>query len=111
MHWKLSFLFIFLKSSLLFGEAVKNKIETVRTIVPPHIDGKLNDACWATGNVATDFITNAPQFGNPAALKTEVRITYDNTALYVVAVMHDNEPGQNAQWQRHNRHKGRAQVE
>ena len=92
MNWKITFLLSFFTSTVLLGGEVKKNIETARTNIPPHIDGKLDDACWATGNVATDFTTNAPQFGNPAALKTEVRITYDNTAMYVVAFMHDNKP-------------------
>lgn len=59
------------------------------------IDGKLDEEIWATTEAATDFIMYAPDNGKPIApeKKTDVRILYDNDAIYVSAVMLDNEPG------------------
>lgn len=54
------------------------------------IDGSLDDVAWASATVATDFIQNFPTFGLPASEKTEVRIVYDNSAIYVGAFMYDD---------------------
>jgi hypothetical protein len=40
--------------------------------------------------VATDFIQNFPNYGSPAIAKTEVRILYDNSAIYIGAYLHDD---------------------
>ncbi len=62
-------------------------VETNSTI---HIDGVLDEADWQKAPIATDFITNSPVFGNPASSRTEVRILYDNTALYIGAFLYDD---------------------
>jgi hypothetical protein len=40
--------------------------------------------------VATDFIQNFPNYGSPALAKTEVRILYDNSAIYIGAYLYDD---------------------
>ncbi|WEK35745.1 MAG: DUF5916 domain-containing protein [Candidatus Pseudobacter hemicellulosilyticus] len=54
------------------------------------IDGNLDEADWQLAPVATDFITYSPVFGQPAGSRTEVRILYDNTAIYIGAYLYDN---------------------
>ncbi len=54
------------------------------------IDGKMDDAAWASVKPITDFITSYPDFGKAPSKKTEVRIIYDNTAMYVLALMYDD---------------------
>jgi hypothetical protein len=66
------------------------KLEAVKTNQPPRIDGILDDAVWQPSPVATDFVQNFPQTGQPASLKTEVRILYDNNAIYIGAMLHDD---------------------
>src|SRR5687767_12616898 len=56
----------------------------------PRIDGNLDDAAWTNCPVATDFIQNFPTFGLPASVKTEVKVVYDNTAIYVGAYLYDD---------------------
>jgi hypothetical protein len=53
------------------------------------IDGSLDEAAWHNVPVATDFITNSPEYGKPASNKTEVKVIYDNTAIYVGAYVYD----------------------
>ncbi len=36
------------------------------------------------------FITNGPVYGLPASSKTEVRVLYDNTAIYIGAYLYDD---------------------
>ena len=57
---------------------------------PVKIDGDLNDEAWKNVPVNSDFITFSPQFGKPSSNKTVVKITYDNSAVYVGAYMFGN---------------------
>lgn len=58
------------------------------------IDGKFDETSWKNARVATNFFMIAPDNGKQVALEkdTEVRILYDNNAIYVAAFMKDNEP-------------------
>ncbi|MFV5688607.1 DUF5916 domain-containing protein [Flavobacterium sp. ZT3R25] len=58
------------------------------------IDGKLDENIWKSLPVAKDFIMFAPDNGKgiPENRKTEVKVLYDNDAIYVAAVMYDDEP-------------------
>ncbi len=67
-------------------------VQATKITKSPKIDGVLNDECWKNAPIATDFITNTPVFGNKATYTTEVKIVYDNAAIYISAVMTDPEP-------------------
>ncbi|MFV5684071.1 DUF5916 domain-containing protein [Flavobacterium sp. GB2R13] len=58
------------------------------------IDGKINEEIWKTSSVATDFVMFEPDNGKPisTAKKTDVRILYDNNAIYIAATLYDDEP-------------------
>lgn len=58
------------------------------------IDGKINEEAWKTASVATDFVMYEPDNGKPISLdkKTDVKILYDNNAIYVAALLYDNNP-------------------
>lgn len=79
--------------SLVYGggdlDLGKKAINALRVNEPPKIDGNLDDDVWKSALVATDFIQNSPNPGEAASQKTEVRILYDNYALYIAAKMHD----------------------
>src|SRR5215471_17883863 len=63
-----------------------------RTETPPVVDGHLDDPVWKTAEVAGDFHQFEPNEGAPATERTEVRILYDNTNLYVGLRLYDSEP-------------------
>jgi Domain of unknown function (DUF5916)/Carbohydrate family 9 binding domain-like len=58
------------------------------------IDGKINEETWKSAPIATDFVMFEPDNGKPISesKKTEVKVMYDNNAVYVLAVLHDEEP-------------------
>ena len=58
----------------------------------PQIDGRLDDTVWATTMVISDFVQTNPIDGAAPSERTEVRITYDQEALYIGARMFDSEP-------------------
>jgi hypothetical protein len=61
---------------------------------PITIDGRLDEAAWAAATPITQFRQSRPDEGAPATLATEIRILYDDDALYVGARM--SEPLGNA---------------
>jgi hypothetical protein len=56
------------------------------------VDGALDDAAWAQATPITEFRQLDPQEGQPATERTEVRIVYDDQALYIGARLYDREP-------------------
>ncbi|SEQ84294.1 Carbohydrate family 9 binding domain-like [Hyunsoonleella jejuensis] len=70
----------------------KKSYEIVRTAKPPIIDGVLNDEVWKNTQIATGFIQYRPDIGNtvPYNERTEVKMSYDNKAIYVAAYLYDD---------------------
>ncbi len=56
------------------------------------IDGQLDDPAWAAARPMTGFIQIDPDEGQPATEETEVRVLYDDKALYIGVRMFDSEP-------------------
>ena len=54
------------------------------------LDGHLDDPAWAEAPVATGFIQSYPKPNAPSVDATEVRILYDDAALYVGVRMFDS---------------------
>lgn len=65
-------------------------MQAVKTTKAPKIDGNLSDEVWNKAPVLTNFIQNFPTFGLPVSQKTEVRVLYDNAAIYVGAYLYDD---------------------
>jgi hypothetical protein len=63
----------------------------VRTPVPPRIDGTLNEPEWKLAKPFSDFTQQDPDEGAPASQRTEIRILYDNDAIYFGCTMEDTE--------------------
>ena len=59
---------------------------------PPVIDGFVNDAVWETVTPHTTFTQQDPQLGEPATERTEVRLLFGPTAVYVSFVCFDADP-------------------
>jgi hypothetical protein len=59
---------------------------------PPAIDGRLDEPVWKAADVAGNFRQEEPAEGAPATERTEVRVLYDNTSLYVGVRLFDSEP-------------------
>ncbi|HMI47567.1 MAG TPA: DUF5916 domain-containing protein, partial [Gemmatimonadaceae bacterium] len=54
------------------------------------VDGRLDDAAWAAAKPITELIQSAPDEGKPPSQKTEIRILYDASAIYIGARMFDS---------------------
>ncbi len=51
------------------------------------VDGRLDEAVWATVQPLTDFVQKEPTEGAPPTERTEVRVVYDDDGLFVGARM------------------------
>src|SRR5437868_12263712 len=56
------------------------------------IDGKLDEPAWATATPSSDFTQSYPKVGAKPTDPTEVRVLYDDDALYVGVRMFDTRP-------------------
>lgn len=64
----------------------------VRTPQAPKIDGKIDDPEWGAAEVLSNFIEFEPTNLEAASERTEVRLLYDDRALYVSANLFDSQP-------------------
>ncbi len=63
-----------------------------RTPVPPIIDGQIDDHVWLLADPLCDFLQYEPFFGIAPSQATEVRILYDDFAIYIGARLYDSAP-------------------
>ncbi|MBI4484632.1 MAG: carbohydrate binding family 9 domain-containing protein, partial [Acidobacteria bacterium] len=63
-----------------------------RATSPIAVDGRLDEPAWQVAPIARGFIQNEPREGEPATFDTEVRIVYDEEAIYFGVVAADPEP-------------------
>ena len=66
-----------------FVPAVRPHIRAVRTSERPVIDGKLDDPAWRRAIPSDTFTQHFPDEGAPPSERTEVRVLYDDDALYI----------------------------
>ena len=62
------------------------------TRTPPTIDGHLDDEVWRAAPVITGLTQRDPEEGVPASEPTEVRVLFDDDAIYVGARLYDRRP-------------------
>ena len=55
------------------------------------LDGRLDDAAWASAPPATGFVQFQPEAGAEASERTEARVLYSESAVYVGMRMHDRQ--------------------
>ena len=74
--------------------AFPKTVAAVATGSPPLLDGVvLGDPAWAEAVPATRFRQIKPDEGEPASERTEVRVLFTESTLYVGVVCYDRDPG------------------
>src|SRR5262245_6015194 len=58
-------------------------VRAVRVSTPVSVDGALDEAVWQDGDPFTSLIQRDPVEGSPPSQRTEVRVAYDDDAIYV----------------------------
>jgi hypothetical protein len=74
-----------------FAQEVQRKnVTALRVDQLIKIDGALDESVYSQAAIATDFFQLNPHNGQPSYEETEVRILYDDDALYIGAMLYDN---------------------
>src|SRR6185437_10287445 len=94
---RLVFITALFACTIPFTSARAQQSDSVRTFLPEahaarrvgavEIDGELDDSAWKSATPITQFRQYQPREGAPASLPTEIRILYDDEALYIGARM------------------------
>ena len=71
---------------------LRKSITAIKTDTPPVIDARLDDEAWLSADIADKFVQYSPFSGSPSKYRTEVRVLYDNSAIYIGAMMYDPYP-------------------
>lgn len=71
---------------------IKKSLTAFRTQDNFKIDGNISEIDWLNAATATDFIARFPVPGEQASQRTEVKILYDDVALYIGATLYDTSP-------------------
>jgi hypothetical protein len=74
------------------GAGAGRKLVAIRASGAITLDGALDEPTWREAPIATGFIQNEPREGQPATFDTEVRVLYDDQALYFGVFAHDDTP-------------------
>lgn len=67
-------------------------VHATRTTAPITINGILDEPAWQSAPVITNLVQSDQHEGEAATERTEVRVLYDDDALYVGAWMYDSHP-------------------
>jgi len=67
------------------------RMYTTRVSTPPQIDGLLSDKVWTKARPASGFVEFFPTPGDDAAQDTEVRVLYDDKAIYISAILNEKD--------------------
>ena len=80
--------------SVNYAQEPKKTYQTKFVEEHPVIDGFLDDTAWQGMPIATDFVMFSPGSGTPEPenLRTDVKVVYDDEAIYIGAYLHDDEP-------------------
>ncbi|MCY3714266.1 MAG: DUF5916 domain-containing protein [Gemmatimonadetes bacterium] len=76
------------------GESSVPAMEAAQRTGQISIDGRLDETAWAAAIPATRFVQREPVEGAEPGEATEVRILYDDGAVYIGARMYDDHPDQ-----------------
>ena len=90
------FISIFLLANIFVARSqdlpAKKSLEAYRTTEKISIDGILDEESWLQANTASDFTQFEPIPNAAPTYQTEIKILYDNKAVYIGALMLDDEP-------------------
>lgn len=85
---------IFALTSLVSAQESRKSIEAIRVATAPKIDADLNETIWKNAPIAKDFRMWRPGNGDliPKKYNTQVKVIYDDNAIYFGAYMKDPLP-------------------
>ena len=73
-------------------DSCQKEVRIIRTDKSPVIDGILDDEVWTSSYAADNFIEHWPTTEGQPSVKTEVKVIYNNTGIYIGAMLYDSSP-------------------
>jgi hypothetical protein len=94
MHQSFNLLFTIMLLAVSSTYAQKKVLQAQFIDEKINIDGNPHESAWATADIATGFTMFQPDNGKPIdiAKNTEVKLLYDDNAIYIFANMRDDDP-------------------
>ena len=68
------------------------EVQATRATSPIAVDGRLDEPAWEVAAPVSGFLQRDPDEGRPATEPTELRVVYDEAAVYVGVRLRDSEP-------------------
>ena len=68
------------------------RLDAIRLAGEITLDGALDEPSWSQAPMAHNFVQNDPREGMPATFDTEVRVLYDDDAMYFGVFAMDDQP-------------------
>jgi hypothetical protein len=79
-------------SRAVTDSSIRKMTNAVRRDGDIHLDGRLDEAAWQKAPVISDFTQSYPKPGAQPTDRTEVRVLYDDAAIYVGVKAFDSRP-------------------
>ena len=74
-------------------EPVTPALEARQRLGDLRVDGRLDEEAWLRTPMVSGFVQGEPIEGAPAEEQTEVRVLFDDQALYVGVILYEADPG------------------
>ncbi len=87
--------FVFILAGLLspaFGQERVKEAAALKIAEAISVDGTLDEPAWKTAGDLSDFIQFQPSRGEPASVRTVVKVLYDSRYIYFGFLCYDPEP-------------------
>lgn len=85
-------IFTFIVYSNIFSQNGKKVLNSYRTTSSTTIDGFFNETSWSNAETGSKFIQFEPVNGSQSKYSSEVKIMYNDYAIYIGAILHDIRP-------------------
>jgi hypothetical protein len=76
----------------VYAQYVNKKYFAVRVENAPKIDGVLDEEVWSKVKATDEFTQFRPIEGSKPTYRSEIKIVYNNNAIYVAAMLYDESP-------------------
>ncbi len=74
------------------SQQIPKEYTGIRTPIAPNIDGIFDIGVWEKANIVNEMTQREPIEGIKATYGVDIRLLYDNNAVYVFAQLYDNAP-------------------
>lgn len=85
-------IFLVLVPFCLTAQTQRKQFFITQTLTAPKIDGNPDDSVWMQAKSVNDFIQQSPKNGEKPSQLTEVKMLYDNNAIYILAMLYETCP-------------------